>query len=80
MTNWNAGAERIKGYAASEIIGQHFPVFTPLRTSHAGIAGDGACDRVSDGHYEAEGWRRRKDGSRFWASVVIDAIYDEEAS
>src|SRR5579859_4082968 len=80
VTNWNTGAERIKGYRASEIVGEHFSRFyTPEDID------DGAPIRALEtarekGRYEAEGWRRRKDGTRFWASVVIDAIYDDDGS
>ncbi len=77
MTNWNAGAERIKGYAASEIIGQHFSRFYTAEDIAAGLPEMALATARRDGHYEAEGWRCRKDGSRFWASAVVDAIYDE---
>ena len=77
VTNWNAGAERIKGYAASEIIGQHFSRFYTDEDIAAGKPEMALAIARRDGHYEAEGWRRRKDGSRFWASAVVDAIYDE---
>lgn len=78
VTNWNAGAERIKGYSPDEIVGQHFSRFyTPedLETETPKRALQTARDT---GRYEAEGWRMRKDGTRFWASVVIDAIHDED--
>ena len=77
VTNWNVGAERIKGYAASEIIGQHFSRFYTDEDIAAGKPEMALAIARRDGHYEAEGWRRRKDGSRFWASAVVDAIYDE---
>ena len=77
VTNWNAGAERIKGYAASEIVGQHFSRFYTAEDIAAGMPEMALATARRDGRYEAEGWRRRKDGSRFWASVVVDAIYDE---
>jgi PAS domain S-box-containing protein len=77
VTNWNAGAERIKGYAASEIIGQHFSRFYTDEDIAAGRPEMALAIARRDGHYESEGWRRRKDGSRFWASAVVDAIYDE---
>jgi PAS domain S-box-containing protein len=76
ITNWNTGAARIKGYPASEIIGQHFSVFyTPedLAGNLPRIALESARE---DKHYLAEGWRVRKDGSRFYASVVIDPIFE----
>lgn len=76
VTTWNRGAERIKGYRASEIIGQHFSVFYPpgLRSEKPKRALEIAA---REGRYEDEGWRLRKDGSRFWASVVMTAIRDE---
>ena len=77
VTNWNAGAERIKGYSPDEIIGQHFSRFYTPEDLAAGVP-DRALQTARDtGRYEAEGWRVRKDGSRFWASVVLDAIRDE---
>lgn len=77
VTNWNAGARRIKGYAAEEIIGQHFGVFYPLEDRAAGLPGRCLEEARKEGRFAAEGWRVRKDGTRFLASVVIDAIYDE---
>ena len=77
VTNWNAGAERIKGYTASEIIGQHFSRFYTDEDITAGKPEIALAMARRDGHYEEEGWRRRKDGSRFWASAVVDAIYDD---
>ncbi len=77
VTNWNAGAERIKGYAASEIIGQHFSRFYTVEDREAGLPRKALETARREGRFAAEGWRRRKDGSRFWASVVIDAIYDD---
>jgi PAS domain S-box-containing protein len=77
ITNWNAGAERIKGYAASEIVGEHFSRFYTPEDADAGVPRTALETARREGRYEAEGWRRRKDGKRFWASVVIDAIHDE---
>jgi PAS domain S-box-containing protein len=77
LTNWNVGAERIKGYAASEIIGQHFSRFYTDEDIAAGKPEMALAIARRDGHYEVEGWRRRKDGSRFWASAAVDAIYDQ---
>jgi PAS domain S-box-containing protein len=77
ISSWNAGAERFKGYSAEEIIGQHFSRFYQPEDRAAGVP-DTALETVrSEGRFEAEGWRVRKDGSRFWAHVVIDAIRDE---
>ena len=78
VTNWNAGAQRIKGYAPGEIIGQHFSRFYTPEDLEADVPGTALRTARETGRYEAEGWRMRKDGSRFWASVVIDAIHDEQ--
>ncbi len=72
VTTWNEGAQRIKGYTAAEIIGHHFSEFYPPEDA-AKPAMELAVAR-RDGRYEEEGWRVRKDGSRFWASVVITAV------
>jgi PAS domain S-box-containing protein len=77
VTNWNAGAARIKGYTATEIVGQHFSRFYTPEEADADMPSKALDTARREGRYEAEGWRCRKDGSRFWASVVIDAIYDE---
>ncbi|MBP0492342.1 hybrid sensor histidine kinase/response regulator [Pararoseomonas indoligenes] len=77
VTNWNTGAERIKGYAAGEIVGQHFSRFYTEEDAAAGVPHRALETARREGRYEAEGWRRRKDGTRFWAGVVIDAIRDE---
>jgi len=78
VTNWNAGAERIKGYSPGEIIGEHFSRFYTPEDFKAGVPKTALETARETGRYEAEGWRMRKDGTRFWASVVIDAIRDEE--
>jgi PAS domain S-box-containing protein len=74
ITNWNAGAERIKGYAPKEIIGEHFSKFYGSEDVAAGLPQLGLATAARDGRFEKEGWRYRKDGSKFWANVVIDAI------
>ena len=74
VVSWNAGAQRIKGYAASEIVGRHFSVFYPLEERAAGNAEAALRRAEREGRYEHEGWRLRKDGSRFWADVVITAL------
>jgi PAS domain S-box-containing protein len=78
VTNWNAGAERIKGYSPDEIIGEHFSRFYTPEDFDAGVPKTALETARETGRYEAEGWRMRKDGTRFWASVVIDAIRDEQ--
>src|SRR6516162_830007 len=77
ITNWNNGAERIKGYRADEIIGQHFSVFYSGKDREDGLPQRVLMTAARDGRVEAEGWRIRKDGSRFWANVVIDAVRDD---
>ncbi len=74
ITNWNTGAERLKGYGAEEIVGQHFSKFYTREERSRGLPGRALETAAREGRHEAEGWRVRKDGSRFWASVVIDAI------
>ncbi len=78
ITSWNAGAERIKGYTAQEIVGEHFSIFYPEAarercTMRLEVA-------TSEGRYEEHGWRLRKDGSRFWASVTITALRDTQGT
>jgi PAS domain S-box-containing protein len=77
ITSWNAGAARIKGYDASEIIGQHFSRFFTAEDQRAGLPRRILELARSTGSYESEGWRVRKDGKRFWAVAVIEAIRDE---
>jgi PAS domain S-box-containing protein len=77
VTNWNTGAERIKGYKASEIVGQHFSRFYTEEDRQSGEPARALATAMRDGKYEKESWRVRKDGSRFWASVVLDPIRDE---
>ena len=78
VTNWNAGAQRIKGYSPDEIIGEHFSRFYTPEDFDAGVPDRALTTARESGRYEAEGWRLRKDGTRFWASVVIDAIHDHK--
>jgi PAS domain S-box-containing protein len=77
VTNWNAGAERIKGYLSDEIVGSHFSRFYTPEDRQEGLPTRALEIARLEGRFDAEGWRVRKDGSRFWASVVIDAIHDE---
>ncbi|HUD95429.1 PAS domain S-box protein [Sphingobium sp.] len=76
VISWNAGARRFKGYEAEEIIGQHFSRFYTPEEQAAGIPAIALATAEHEGRFEAEGWRVRKDGSRFWATVVIDPIRD----
>jgi PAS domain S-box-containing protein len=76
VASWNIGAERAKGYAADEILGQHFSVFYPPDAVAAGHPQRELEIAADVGRYEEEGWRLRKDGSTFWANVVITALRD----
>jgi PAS domain S-box-containing protein len=77
VTNWNSGAQHIKGYTSEEIVGEHFSRFYSQEDRAAGLP-EKALRRVREqGKFADEGWRVRKDGSRFWANVVIDPIRDE---
>ncbi|MGO7398435.1 hybrid sensor histidine kinase/response regulator [Rhizobium ruizarguesonis] len=78
VSSWNFGAERIKGYRPREIIGRHFSTFYTPEDREAGVPQTALRLARAEGRFEREGWRVRKDGSRFWASVVIDVIRDDE--
>ncbi len=77
VINWNLGAERIKGYKADEIIGQHFSRFYTEQDRAGGLPQRALATAAHEGRYEAEGWRVRKDGRLFWASVIIDPVRDD---
>jgi PAS domain S-box-containing protein len=77
VASWNAGAERIKGYKPAEIVGKHFSEFFTPEDREAGIPRNALKVAQEHGRYESEGWRLRKDGSRFWALAVIDAVHDD---
>ncbi|MBW0007389.1 MAG: PAS domain S-box protein, partial [Sphingomonas sp.] len=78
VTSWNPGAERIKGYGPDEIVGEHFSRFYSDEDREADTPKKVLDIARRDGRFEGEGWRVRKDGTRFWASVVIDAIHDDQ--
>src|SRR5947199_260130 len=80
VVSWNAGAERIKGYRADEILGRHFSRFYPPDDVAQGRPEWELERAVRDGEFEDEGWRVRKDGSRFWANVVITPIRDAQGA
>ena len=80
VTTWNAGAQRIKGYTADEIIGQHFRVFYPAERQAEGHPEHELERALQEGHYQEEGWRVRKDGTRFWADVTITAVHDDDGA
>jgi len=77
VASWNAGAERFKGYTAGEIIGKPFSLFYGAEDQAAGLPARSLHIARAEGRFEAEGWRVRKDGTRFWANVVIDPVKDE---
>lgn len=78
VSTWNTGAQRLKGYTAEEIVGQHFRVFYPPDVQQRRHPEHELDVAVKEGRYEEEGWRIRKDGSRFWANVVITALLDDD--
>ncbi|ETI63641.1 PAS sensor protein [Sphingobium sp. C100] len=78
VESWNAGARRFKGYEAEEIIGQHFSRFYTAQDKADGVPARALSVAEQEGRFEAEGWRVRKDGTNFWANVVIDPIRDPQ--
>jgi PAS domain S-box-containing protein len=78
VTSWNSGAERLKGYTADEIMGRHFSNFYTPEDRAEDLPKKVLESALRDGHWEGEGWRVRKDGSRFWASVVVTPMRGEE--
>ena len=80
VQSWNSGAERIKGYTADEIIGRHFSTFYTPEDAGRRLPWEVLRIAEEEGHYEGEGWRVRKNGTRFWSSVVVTAIRDEEGT
>jgi diguanylate cyclase (GGDEF)-like protein/PAS domain S-box-containing protein len=76
VTSWNAGAERLNGYAAEEVIGKHIDLFYTPEKRRAGAPSRSLQIALTDGGYEEEGWQVRKDGSRFWAEVLIKPVCD----
>ncbi|MFL5121287.1 MAG: PAS domain S-box protein, partial [Microvirga sp.] len=80
VTSWNAGGERLKGYTADEIVGQHFSRFYTEHERSAGLPARALRIAAAEGRFEAEGWRVRKDGSLFWANVIVDPIFDDDGS
>ncbi len=80
ITSWNEGAKRIKGYLAEEIIGKYFSIFYPEEEIINGKPAYELKVAKAEGKYEEEGWRLRKDGTRFWANVVITAVYNNQGT
>jgi PAS domain S-box-containing protein len=77
ITSWNNGAERIKGYTESEILGKHYSCFLPPEHAQRGDADSRLQYALTHGRYEGEGWRLRKSGARFWAHVIVTPLFDE---
>jgi PAS domain S-box-containing protein len=77
IVSWNTGAQRSKGYTADEAVGQHFRMFYPPDVAERGHPEYELGVALREGHYEEEGWRVRKDGTRFWANVLITAVFNE---
>ena len=75
INSWNQGARRMKGYSADEVIGKHFSIFYTPEDLAARKPERELSTAIQEGRYEEEGWRVKKDGSLFWASVVIFALY-----
>jgi PAS domain S-box-containing protein len=80
VASWNAGAQHIKGYTTDEIVGRHFSCFYAQEDIDAGEPGLALETALRDGRYEKEGWRLKKDGSRFWANAILDCIRDEDGA
>ena len=80
VATWNLGAERIKGYTAAEIVGKHFSTFYPEEDVRNGKPTWELAVAAKEGRFEDEGWRLRKDGSRFWANVIITALRDKDGN
>jgi len=80
IVSWNKGAQKIKGYTAKEIIGQHFSCFYTSEDIERGKPNEELTFAAAEGRWEEEGWRLRKDGSRFWADVVITALHDQDGN
>jgi PAS domain S-box-containing protein len=80
VATWNTGAQLFKGYTAEEIIGRHFSLFYTEEDRAAGLPAKALRTAATEGRFESEGWRVRKDGTRFWTHVVIDPVIDEDGA
>jgi PAS domain S-box-containing protein len=80
ISSWNTGAERLKGYTEEEVIGRHFSIFYPPERLRGGAPQKELETAMREGRFEEEAWRVRKDGSRFWAHVILTAIRDEDGN
>src|SRR5205085_7025141 len=74
---WNPGAERVKGYRADEVIGRNISLFSPPADGEAGVPAINRRKAAASGRFETQGWRIRKDGSRYWADATSTAVKDE---
>src|SRR5260370_42150533 len=77
IANWNLGGERIKGYSGAAVLGKHFSIFYTEEDRAAGEPERTLATALREGRFEGEGWRVRKDGSRFWASAVVHRVLDD---
>jgi PAS domain S-box-containing protein len=80
VTTWNPGAERFKGYTADEAMGQHFSIFFTPEDREANLPEKALRTALAEGRFEADGWRIRKDGTRFWANAILDPVFDPEGN
>ena len=80
VSSWNPGAQRAKGYVADEIVGEHFSRFYTPEDVEKRVPWKALETARKEGRFTAEGWRQRKDGTRFWASVVIDPVHDDNGN
>jgi PAS domain S-box-containing protein len=80
VVSWNPGAERIKGFTRDEIVGRHFSCLYPAEAVQRGVPDRELRDAAREGRFAGEGWRVRKDGAQFWASVIIAALRDERGA
>src|SRR3954469_16384258 len=78
ILSWNSGAQKLKGYAREDILGRHFSIFYPQEAVDRGWPQEELRLAKARGRFEDEGWRVRKDGTQFWANVVITALYDAD--
>jgi PAS domain S-box-containing protein len=75
VTSWDPGAQRFKGYTGEEMIGRHFSSFYTDEEREAGVPDEALMTAAKEGRFEREGWRVRKDGTQFWAHVIIDPVW-----
>jgi PAS domain S-box-containing protein len=80
IASWNRGAERVKGYSEADVIGRHFGMFYSDEDRRRGHPEEELRRALAEGRYEEEGWRSRKDGTRFWANVIITAVFDRDGT